>query len=74
VLVTATQLKNNMGKYLALAQEEDIVITRNGANVAKLTSLRRDRAAAARSLFGIIPEDSLAGARDERMARYESAD
>jgi prevent-host-death family protein len=74
MLVTATQLKNNLGKYLALAEDEDIIITRNGSEVAKLASLRADRVAAARSLFGILSEESLDHAREQRMGRYESAD
>ena len=32
--ITATELKNNLGKYLMLAATEDIFITRNGKVVA----------------------------------------
>ena len=32
--VTATELKNNLGKYLVLSATEDIFITKNGKVVA----------------------------------------
>ena len=36
--ITATELKINLGKYLMLAETEDIYITRNGKVVAKLSN------------------------------------
>ena len=36
--ITATELKLNLGKYLMLAETEDIYITRNGKVVAKLSN------------------------------------
>ncbi|HBE07052.1 MAG TPA: prevent-host-death protein, partial [Firmicutes bacterium] len=35
--VNATDLQNAFGKYLALTEKEDIIVTRNGKSVAKLT-------------------------------------
>ena len=73
--VTATEFKNNIGKYLALASEMDIFITKNGKSIAKLTNTRQDRIEMAKSLFGIIPEDaSLEQAREERLSRHERID
>jgi prevent-host-death family protein len=34
--ITATELKNNLGKYLTAAADEDIVITKNGKVIAHL--------------------------------------
>lgn len=34
--ITATELKNNLGKYLFLSATEDIYITKNGKVVASL--------------------------------------
>lgn len=39
MIVNATDLKNNLGKYLRLAAKEEIIITSNGRTVAKLTTL-----------------------------------
>ncbi len=35
--ITATELKQNLGKYLLLSASEDVYITKNGKVVAKLT-------------------------------------
>ena len=58
--VTATELKNNLGKYLALSATEDIFITKNGRVVAKLINPYQDRVETAKSLFGILPMDAFA--------------
>ncbi len=56
--ITATELKNNLGKYLRLAETEDILITKNGKVVAKLVNPYQNRVDTARSLFGILPKDA----------------
>lgn len=38
--VSSTELQNNFGKYLMLAGQEDIIITRNGLEIARLSALR----------------------------------
>ncbi|MFS0779585.1 type II toxin-antitoxin system Phd/YefM family antitoxin [Neobacillus sp. 3P2-tot-E-2] len=40
MIISSTDLQNNFGKYLMLAAQEDIVITRNGLEIAKLTSIK----------------------------------
>ena len=67
--VTATELKNNLGKYLSLSATEDVFITKNGKVVAKLTNPYQDRVEIAKSLFGILPKDAdLEMARAERLS------
>ncbi len=66
--ITATELKINLGKYLLLAETEDIYITRNGKVVAKLSNPYQDRVDIAKSLFGVIPEEaSLEQSQEERL-------
>lgn len=36
MIVTTTEVQNNFGKYLKLAEKEDIIITRNGKKAARL--------------------------------------
>ena len=68
--ITATELKMNLGKYLLMAEKEDVFITRNGKVVAKLTNPYQDRVETAKSLFGILPADiTLEEAREERLGR-----
>jgi prevent-host-death family protein len=75
MLVSATELKNNLGKYLALALKEDIYITKNGKKIARLTSPTQGKIEMAKSLFGILPQDaSLEQVREERLSRYEGID
>lgn len=57
MLITVTELKNNLEKYIQLAAMEDILITRNGNVIARLSNPNQDRVAIAKSLFGIIPAD-----------------
>jgi prevent-host-death family protein len=51
--VALSELKINVGKYVDLAEREDIYITRNGKQVAKIIGANRDRVADMKSLFGI---------------------
>lgn len=66
--ITATELKNNLGKYLLLSATEDIYITKNGKVIAKLTNPYQDRVKIAESLFGILPSNAdLDTAKNERL-------
>lgn len=66
--ITATELKQNLGKYLLLSSEEDIYITKNGKIIAKLTNPNQNRVDTAKSLFGILPRDAgLEDAKAERL-------
>lgn len=59
MLVTATELKLNLSKYLLLATKEDIYISKNGKVIAKLTNPNQDRVDLAKSLFGILSADTV---------------
>lgn len=66
--VTATELKNNLGKYLLISATEDVFITKNGKVVAKLTNPHQDRVDTAKSLFGVLSEDAdLQESKEERL-------
>lgn len=39
--ITASELKNNLGKYLELAQTEDIFVTKNGQQKIKLSCAKQ---------------------------------
>ena len=66
--ITATELKNNLGKYLLLSATEDIFITKNGKIIAKLSNPYQDRVETAKSLFGILPKDvNLEDTKAERL-------
>ncbi|PWM69837.1 MAG: type II toxin-antitoxin system prevent-host-death family antitoxin [Clostridiales bacterium] len=66
--ITATELKQNLGRYLLQAATEDIYITKNGKVVAKLSNPNQDRVNMAKSLFGVLPQDiTLEEAKNERI-------
>ena len=72
MIVTATELKSNLGKYLELAARQDIFINKNGNIIACLTSTTIDKMAVLDNLVGIIPEQDVEAeeeARGERLAR-----
>ena len=66
--ITATELKQNLGRYLLMAATEDVFITKNGKVVAKLSNPNQDRINMAKSLFGVLPQDiTLEEAKNERI-------
>jgi len=69
MIITATEFKANLGHYLELVAKEDIVITRNGKRIAKLTDIANDRTDILQSLTGILPSDiSLEEERKKRLS------
>ena len=71
MIVTATEFKTNLGKYLEMAAKQDIFITKNGKSIARLTSPTVNKLAVLDSLVGIVSEDS---AMDEETIRKERLD
>ena len=75
--ITLTELKSNLGKYIIMSQEEDILVTKNGKIISRLTepfSARKDRVkrhSIAEQLAGSIGGKyiSLDDLRAERLAR-----
>lgn len=73
--ITATELKENLGKYILLVEEGDIEVTKNGKSVMKLVSTKPAKRRAyepvssIRELFGILPKDgmTLEEAREMRL-------
>lgn len=69
MVITASELKTNLGKYLAMAAEQDIFITKNGKSIAKLSNPSVDKLAVLDGLVGILPADASTEAREERLSR-----
>lgn len=70
--ITATEFKSHLGKYLALAQEEDIYITKNNRRIAKLTKPSGSHRNALDKIAGIAADHSalsLDDIKDERLKR-----
>ena len=71
MLITATELKANIGMYLDSAASEDIFVTRKGKVVAKISNPFVDKIALLDSLVGVAggANMTLAEAKAERLAR-----
>ena len=70
--ITATELKANLGKYLALAEIEDVRIIKNGRETVTISNTYKDRIKAMQSIFGIIKPDrlnSIDELRNERLIK-----
>ena len=68
MIVTATEFKTNLGKYLEMATSQDIFITKNGKSIARLTSPAVNKLALLDDLVGIVPQEK---ALDENTIREE---
>lgn len=64
--VNSTEIQNNFGKYLLLSQKEDIIITRNGQDVACLVNIQD-----AKARSGYVAEEVISGGYGLRKATYE---
>lgn len=72
--ISVSDLKVNAGKYVGMAQEQDIFITKNGKVVAKLVTAKADKKAAWDSLTEIFKNLNMTGEeidadREERVAK-----
>lgn len=74
--ITATEMQNNFGKYLQAVQDgEEIVILKNGKEVARLISRNKSVSFLTDSLVGVLSRDySEKDMRAEKMAKYGSID
>ena len=72
MIVTATEFKTNLGKYLEMATSQDIFITKNGKSIARLTSPAVNKLALLDGLVGIVPKDQAIDEntiQEERLSR-----
>ncbi|MCL2528369.1 MAG: type II toxin-antitoxin system Phd/YefM family antitoxin [Defluviitaleaceae bacterium] len=83
MVVTATDLKTNLGKYLDLLDTDDIIVTRNGRRIARLIRDEEDVLAEVQSLYGILAgtgadaakeDDTKPAIPEERVRRYDRID
>ena len=73
---TATEVQNNFGKYLNMVQTGgEVIVMKNGKEVARLVSYDKSVSFLTDSLTGILNNDyNEKESRTERMKKYESAD
>jgi prevent-host-death family protein len=69
MIVNATEFKNKVGKYIVVANKEDVIITKNGRQVVKLVAIDKDSAPITNSLVGAIKNTSEINIEKEREER-----
>ena len=74
--ISATEMQNNFGKYLQTVQNGgEIIILKNGKEVARLISHAKSVSFLTDSLVGVLKGDySEKNIRAERMKKYEIVD
>lgn len=70
--ISVSDLKVNAGKYVSMAQDQDIFITKNGKVVAKLVTAKADKKAAWDNMTSIfkginLTDEEVCAAREERV-------
>ena len=70
---TATEVQNNFGKYLQMVQAGgEIIVMKNGKEVARLVSHEKSVSFLTDSLLGVLKGDyDEKEAKTERMMKYE---
>lgn len=57
--ITVSELKTNAGKYVTMAMNQDVMITKNGKVVAKLVTAKVDKKEAFKHFLSLFPEKGL---------------
>lgn len=78
--ITLTELKRNLGKYIKMSQEEDILVTKNGKIISRITepfSARKEKMEKQKIIKELIGSAkgkymSLDDIRAERLKKHES--
>lgn len=69
-IITMTDLKNDLKKYTELATKEDVVITKNGKPLVKLTKATRTKMDIVNELAGsIVMDQSYEEIMEERYSK-----
>lgn len=80
MIVNATEFKTRAGKYLDIVDKEDIIITRNGKEVARLVPVKKQGTPNADFLYGLLADSenkdiTVDQIRDKRIKeKYEDID
>ena len=72
MMISATELKMNLGKYLNLASSEDIIIQKNGKAIARITAPNTGKSELLKSLIGAIPymsDEEIEDIKKERILK-----
>ena len=70
MVVSSTDIQNDFNKYLDMAADQEILITKDGDTIARLIGMKIKMKSISEQLRGIIPANIDEKAiKDERMSR-----
>lgn len=70
MLISSSDFQNNVGKYIEISNNQEVVILRNGRPVARLVGMDKTVSFLTDKMLGVLPEDTdLDTAKSERLAR-----
>ena len=72
MLITATEFKNKAGKYLKTAQDEDVIISKNGRYITKLSAVKEYEYPATHNLVGVFEKAAEYNIKDTREERLKN--
>ena len=73
MIITITEFKSNIDMYLELASTEDIIITKYGKTIARLTEPKLDKMAILNSLVGIAKGVGIGFEEDSTSIRQSNS-
>lgn len=77
MIITATEFKNKVGRFIELARKEEIIISKNGKQIIRLVPVNKNESPATNSLLGVfekVAEYEALKTKDERLKKYEDTD
>lgn len=77
MIINSTEFKNNVGKFLQISQEEEVIILKNGKPISKLVPIKKEDAPLTKSLAGVLKNMNnvdLDKMREERINSNDSVD
>lgn len=75
--VNATEFKNRVGKYLEIADKEEVFIFKNGKKLYKLVSVPIEEPSITKRLIGVLKDSGVDSditaieIKNERLKKYE---
>ena len=75
MVVTATEFKTNVSRYIVMSEKQDIHITKNGKRVAMLVGTQNGKSSALHSLRGVLSGNTITrdSIREERLKKYDES-
>ena len=71
--ITATEFKANLGKYLEMVDEQEIIITKNGKSIARLSKPESEKIHFLNALVGVASNLEIQDKDDLRQERLSKS-